>query len=418
MLHHTRTWAHFALILIAILLSISVVFAQDATPEPVGMRPDAPTYALHGPYWVGAREFTINPDSKRPIDITVWYPALNPKGLVEKISYPFALKFDMGLPADWRAQQTGHALLDAMPDMATAPYPLVIFSHGFGMTRQTSAYLTEHLASYGFVVIAPEHIETWDPELSGIGNSFVERPMDVQKVIVYAETLTKSGGALAGLLDINQIAVAGHSAGAYTALVVGGGRFDTAAFNTRCKETPPEAPFATLCKSTMSHESEMATLAGYDSVPEGFWPSWGDPRVKAVVSLASPPAIQEKGLNEITVPVLALVGTTDSEGWGLIAASDIFKLVGSSQKALITFANAEHNIFMFQCKDVPDLVQVGLFGVCSDPVWEMDRAHDLFNHFTTAFLLDVLKGDKEAHKALAPDAVSFVGVEYQAQGFQ
>ena len=47
----------------------------------------------------------------------------------------------------------------------------------------------------------------------------------------------------------------------------------------------------------------------------------------------------------------------------------------------------------------------------------MDRAHDLINHLTTAFLLDVLKGDKEAHKALAPDVVNFPGITYEAQGF-
>lgn len=416
MLHHTRTWAHFALILI-VLFSLSVVFAQDSKPEAVGIRPDAPTYALHGPYWVGTREFTINPDSKRPVDITVWYPALNPKGLAETISYPFALKFDMGLPADWRAQEVGHALLDAMPDMTTAPYPLVIFSHGFGMSRQTYAYLTEHLASYGFVVIAPDHIETWDPQLSGIGIALIERPMDVQNTIAYAETLTKSGGALAGLIDANQIAVAGHSAGAYTAVAFGGGRLDTAAFNEYCLKAPAEAPFATLCKSIVAREADMAKLAGLNSVPEGFWPSWGDPRVKAVVSLAGPPVIQEKGMNEITVPVLALVGTLDSGGWGLIGGQNVFKWASSSQKALITFANADHNVFMFQCKDVPDLVKVGLFPVCSDSVWEMERAHDLFNHFTTAFLLDVLKGDKDAHGALAPDAVSFPGIEYQTQGY-
>jgi hypothetical protein len=42
----------------------------------------------------------------------------------------------------------------------------------------------------------------------------------------------------------------------------------------------------------------------------------------------------------------------------------------------------------------------------------MNRAHDLINHFTTAFLLDKLKGDSEAHKALLPEAVSFSGIAY------
>ncbi len=416
MLHRTRTWAHFALIIV-ILLSLSVVFAQDTKPTAVGLRPDAPTYAVHGPYWVGARDFTINPDSKRPLDITVWYPALNPKGLAEKVSYPLLPKVDMGLPADWRAQLAGRALLDAAPDMASAPYPLVIFSHGFGGNRQSSAYLTEHLASYGFVVIAPDHIEMWDPALSKIANSYVERPMDVQQVIAYAETLTKSGGNLAGVFDINQMAAAGWSNGGYTALTLGGARFDAGALNERCKGVPPDTPFANICNATVPNEAEMAKLAGLNSVPEGFWPSWSDSRVKAVISLASPPVIQEKGLNEITVPVLALVGTADSGGWGLTSARDIFKSVSSSQKALVTFANADHYIFNWQAKDVPDLVKIGFFGVGSDLVWEMDRAHDLINHFTTAFLLDVMKGDKEAAKALAPDAAKFVGIEYQAQGY-
>ena len=52
------------------------------------------------------------------------------------------------------------------------------------------------------------------------------------------------------------------------------------------------------------------------------------------------------------------------------------------------------------------------FWSCSDSIWDMDRAHDLTNHFTTAFLLDVLKGDKETHKALLPDAVKFPGIQY------
>jgi hypothetical protein len=37
---------------------------------------------------------------------------------------------------------------------------------------------------------------------------------------------------------------------------------------------------------------------------------------------------------------------------------------------------------------------------------------DLIDHFSTAFLLDTLKGDKVAHAALLPDAISFPGIEY------
>ncbi len=43
----------------------------------------------------------------------------------------------------------------------------------------------------------------------------------------------------------------------------------------------------------------------------------------------------------------------------------------------------------------------------------MDRAHDLINHFTTAFLLDTLKGDEEAHAALLSESVDFPGISYE-----
>jgi hypothetical protein len=44
----------------------------------------------------------------------------------------------------------------------------------------------------------------------------------------------------------------------------------------------------------------------------------------------------------------------------------------------------------------------------------MDRAHDLINHFATAFLMAELKGDAEAAAALKN--ASFPGVEYRSQG--
>ena len=54
---------------------------------------------------------------------------------------------------------------------------------------------------------------------------------------------------------------------------------------------------------------------------------------------------------------------------------------------------------------------------CTDPVWDMDRAHDLINHFTTVFLLAEPKGDAEAGAALAPENVAFPGIEYAAEGY-
>jgi predicted dienelactone hydrolase len=347
----------------------------------------------------------------------MWYPALNPEGLDEAITYAMVVKVELGLPSDWRAMIAGNALLDAAPDMADAPYPLVLYSHGFGTNRQTYVYLTEHLASYGFVVLALDHIEMWDPELREIGESAFERPLDIQQAIAYAETLAGSDSEMAGLFDVEKMAVAGHSYGGYTALAAAGGQFNTEAFNARCAEVAPNSEFNQFCNAIVPAWDDLATVAGLDAAPEGDWPSWGDDRVGAVISLAGSPLIQAEGMQRITAPLLAMVGSLDTGGEGAIATQDIFAQVGSDQKTLVTFANADHYIFQWSCKDVPSLVELGFFPVCSDSVWDMDRAHDLTNHFTTAFLLAELYDDETARAALAPDAVSFPGITYEAEGF-
>jgi predicted dienelactone hydrolase len=413
---HRRALFVLVVVLLALLVALPTA-AQDEGPPRVGLRPDAPEYALHGPYWVGTRDMVIGEGTDRPLHATLWYPALNPERLDEVTAYAMVIKVELGLPSDWRAMIAGRALPDAAPDMADAPYPLVLYSHGFGTNRQTSAYLTEHLASYGFVVLAIDHIEMWDPEGRELGESAFERPMDIQQTIAYAEMLAGPGGEMAGLFDMGKMAVAGHSYGGYTALAAAGGQFNTEAFDARCAEVDPNSEFNQFCTTIIPAWDDLAALVGLDAVPEGDWPSWGDDRVGAVVSLAGSPLIQAEGMQRIKASLLAMVGSLDTGGEGAIATQDIFEQAGSNRKTLVTFMNADHYIFQWSCKDVPSLVDLGFFPVCTDSVWDMDRAHDLTNHFTTAFLLAELYGDEEARAALAPEMVSFPGITYEAQGF-
>ena len=58
-----RFWSPILWVLFALLMGSAVVIpssAQEAAPvgpPQVGIRPDAPPYALHGPYWVGTQSF-------------------------------------------------------------------------------------------------------------------------------------------------------------------------------------------------------------------------------------------------------------------------------------------------------------------------------------------------------------------------
>ena len=121
---------------------------------------------------------------------------------------------------------------DPMPSAPAAttrgPFPLIVFSHGSGVSSPARYdLLVGSWASAGYVVTAPKHPLS-STSLPGGGSDVVNQPGDVSFLI--NEMLSRSSGDGAspyrGLLDSSRIAVAGHSLGAVTALGV--------AFNRCC----------------------------------------------------------------------------------------------------------------------------------------------------------------------------------------
>ena len=181
-------------LLVALLLSaVRPVLAQESAPnmEPYTARVDAPTFGVRGPYAVGVRDLVIEPEEGdgRSIPVTIWYPALNPDALTEDETYVL----DFEEPNMPNFAIAGRALRDAEPDTSGGPYPLIVYSHGYWLFRQVSVFLTEQLASWGFVVIAGDHADNWR---TIFGESQVEdyvtRPQDVSRKIDFGSTYNKS----------------------------------------------------------------------------------------------------------------------------------------------------------------------------------------------------------------------------------
>ena len=385
--------------------------------------PAEAVYAARGPYPVGTFDTTIpagdgSPADTGPLAATVWYPALNPDGLPEVASYPWG-EFTL----------QGEALRDAAPDPAGGPYPLVIFSHGLGGLRLQSLFYTEHLASYGFVVIAVDHPgSTLDADGRGADaagtvpammSSYGTRPLDILRTLDGAEALN-ADGPLAGLIDVTRTAISGHSFGGYTTLATGGARLDFSAFNAWC--LAPQAVTFDLPTGTLGSGPAAADLGatacfmrlmggmvasarGLDRLPDGLWPPTTDPRIKAVVALA-PWNVQvfgPEGLAALDVPAMIQVGSADDVTPPERDAYAAYSEVGSAEKALVVFEGGSHLIFA-------DRSQEGW----SDVAWQPDEVHPLINHFATAFLRAVLYDDADAAAMLDPASVDFDRVGYAA----
>lgn len=411
----------FGTIVVAVLIvglvaqagSYLLAFTSPAA-EPQSADTEPAPFAEAGAHPVGVR--SLGP-ADAPIPLTVWYPAPEPPLRDSSLAYAYAINMLGAGSATAIATYGGDAEPGAAFDLEDDRFSLVVLSHGFAITASSYGWLAEHLASHGMVVVAPHHHESLDPGV--LWQSTYDRPQEVQTVLSFVKEEVGPGGEFEGLIDNETVAVVGHSYGGYTALAAVGARIDTGGFDTACDSAyATDDPLVFLCDALGPRLGDLAELARLDDVPVGLWPKWGDGRVDAVVSMAGDAAMfGERGLAEITVPVLAIGGTADTDSpfqWGTQFTYDH---VSSDRKIEVGLEGAAHLIFAGGCTNVRRILSLVSLGFCSDPAWDRTEAHDLVKHYVTAFLLSELDGDQAATSALAPTLPEVSDVGYRAEGY-
>jgi predicted dienelactone hydrolase len=379
------------LVLVALLTGAIMTSAQD--DPPFGALFGAPDMGVRGSHPVGVMEMVMD-NAERPLEFTIWYPALNDEGVAD--DYTYTLDYP---PVVSDLEAIGHAIADATPDTANGPYPLVIHAHGFGGVREGYLHYTEHLASHGYVVIAASHTgATLNTAMSSPDSTWpmlYQYPRDFGLLIDYAETLN-SDGVLAGMVDTESVAVSGHSAGGFSALMAAGAQLDLNYLAEQCEQGLE----LNDCELFVPYLQEIADSLGLDVMPEGLWPSARDERIDVVMPMA-PDQITfgPEGLGSVTIPTLYFVGTGDFS----IPPEEYnpgFASLGSESAYMVELEYATHGLFSNDCyNNIPMLMEWGWFGFCFEPVWDRSRAHDVINHYATAFLDWQLKGvsDNEAY---------------------
>ncbi len=374
-----------ALYLSALVATAALVGCGEDSDTPTPADP-ATAYVERGPHAVGHRV-----DDADGLTIKAWYPAAAEAD--GDIEYAFVLKFP-GFPADPVAAH-GRALADA--DAAPGRHPIVALSHGFGLNPEWYHQLAEHMASHGFVVVAPEHTEhDWAPD---VVRASIARPADISAALDFALS-----GPLSAHVDPEHIAAVGHSYGGYTALALAGARFDMQGHAESCADV--EDPFVQGYLCDPFTEDALTAEMGLDAAPEGLWPTLADDRIDAIVALAGDAHLfGARGLAEVTVPALLIGGTADTGSpwdWGTGLA---FEHIGSADRTLVAFEGSEHFVGVSSCDDLPFMQgfpeEMRAY-ICDDPAWDKPAELALVDHLTTAFLAKTLRGEPEAAAALDP----------------
>ncbi|HJU81254.1 MAG TPA: dienelactone hydrolase family protein [Acidimicrobiia bacterium] len=180
-----------------------------------------PDFSGSGPFSVGVTTF-------RPGDgpvTEIWYPVegasvggLQSEAFDHRSVWPTAIRPQ--IPPDLFPVLDTGAFRDAPPS-GQGPFPLVVFSHGFGGYRQMSSFYTIHLASWGFVVAAPDHEgRGFRAAIEGTARRSADNDLGDVRTVLEALADGRSS-ELAAVVDGTRIAVAGYSAGATTAVAAG-----------------------------------------------------------------------------------------------------------------------------------------------------------------------------------------------------
>jgi predicted dienelactone hydrolase len=254
---------------------------------------------------------------------------------------------------------------DAAPQADAPParghFPIVILSHGLKVEPQLFQYLTQHLASWGFVVAAPGHnpgntsadCPVFPCDQAAWFASLGARQEDVPFVLAQIVALKDDPSQRLGdIIDARRTAIVGDSLGGVFAI---------------------------------SKANSFGAAIFLAPAP------WGPNDRSNAGSVRVPTLIIGGGKD-----TLATVGDLDA----FYAA-----LPPDIAKTYVTLAEGHHLSFLDSC-DIPFLAVTTAF--CPEALLPLARGHELINHYVTAFFETQLVGDaRYAHflsESELPDA--------------
>jgi predicted dienelactone hydrolase len=206
----------------------------------------------------------------------------------------------------------------------TAAAPVLLFSHGLGGSRENSAYLGDHWAARGYVVVAMQHVGSDESVWKGMrpvqaiaamkraasAENLMLRLADVPAVIdQLARWHATRNHPLFGRLDLAHVGMSGHSFGAITTQGVSG-------------QTMP-----------------------------GRGTQFTDSRIRAAVIFSpSTPRAGSAGqaFGKVTVPWLLMTGTEDTSPIGDIDVADrlaVYPALPPASKYELVLDGAQHSAF-------------------------------------------------------------------------
>ncbi|WP_187345081.1 alpha/beta hydrolase family protein [Cystobacter ferrugineus] len=149
-------------------------------------------------------------DNSRPTAPNRSFPGAPQRTLPTRIYYPVC-------PPDTSASPPPDGLI---PVAGGGPFPLLAYAHGLTSLGDTTRFVTEHLATHGYIIVAPLFPLTNGNAPGGpTFEDYANQPADLAFVMRQVAQLTGTNADLGAAVDTRRRALLGFSAGGTTALI-------------------------------------------------------------------------------------------------------------------------------------------------------------------------------------------------------
>ena len=355
--------------------------------------PDAPELSARGEHTIGVRTMNLvhkdqvdilnskegkDPLYDRPLTVEIWYPAEVAAGTEASVTYEEV----MGTRGDSLRPLVpftfkGRAIRDAKPKSAVGKFPLVIVSHGYVGSRYLMTYLTENLASKGYVVVSIDHTDSTFKDANAFHSTLLNRAKDIKFVL--NEMAGLNGDALTEIIDADNTGIVGYSMGGYGVLNVGGAGYSDGAAGFFVQMTGGSTAINSLAASNAEYQKSI------------------DPRIKAIVAFApwgmARGVWDAEGLKGLKKPTLFIAGSQDDISGYEKGIKAIYEGAINADRYLLTYIDARHNVAPNPppAESLAPGLPIDEYYRYADATWDQRKINNVNQHFVTAFLGTHLK---------------------------
>lgn len=222
------------------------------------------------------------------------------------------------------------------------PYPVLVISHGFNSDRTTYAYLAQHLASHGYVIVMPEHSGSNGQQIVDLlqgraqdvtdPTEFIDRPLDVSYLLDQLAQTSIPDPRFQGSLNLEQVGILGHSYGGYTGFALAGATPNYKQLQQACQtglESSLNISLALQCQALQTADKTVDLK---------------DSRIQSVVAISpiGSSLFGKSGYQTIQVPVMIVAGSADTIAPVLPEQIQPFQWLTTPEKQLVLINNGSH----------------------------------------------------------------------------